>query len=90
MSTTMADVEVGADGTIRLSDEVRAALDIRSGDTISLRVDVQHRELILTPKIDFRTLIGSVKTAVRGVRIEDMDPGSGPVPYQHMVAPEQD
>ncbi len=89
MDATTSDVEVAADGSIRLSAEVREALDIRSGDRIALRVDPQHRTLILTPKIDIRTLFGSVKSRVQGVRIEDMDPEAGPVPYQHEVTPDE-
>lgn len=71
----MAASRITSKGQITLPKVIRDALGVGPGDRVLFRVRADGLVELQALTIDLRSLIGSVKTEVRGVTIEQMDPG---------------
>lgn len=73
----MARATLTSKGQITVPKAVRDALGVRPGDRLTFRVHENGTVTLEAATIDLRSLVGSVKTPVRGVTIEQMDEGIG-------------
>lgn len=73
----MATAKITSKGQITLPRAVRDALRVGPGDRLLFYVRSDGRVEVVAQTIDVMSLVGSVKTDVRGVTIEAMDEGIG-------------
>lgn len=62
-------------GQITVPKAVREALGVKPGDRVAFRVRADGAVLMEAATLDLLSLAGSVRTAVRGVTLQDMEEG---------------
>lgn len=73
----MPHAKITSKGQITLPKSVRERLHVAPGDRVVFRVADDGSVRIEAATIDWRALLRSVKSPVRGVTIEQMDEGIG-------------
>lgn len=72
----MSTAKITSKGQITVPKAVREALNVGPGDRLIFHIRPDGRVEVDSPTLDLRSLVGSVRTSVHGVTIEQMDPGT--------------
>ncbi len=73
----MPKAKLTSKGQVTIPKSVRDALGVGPGDRLTFHVHQNGTVTLEAATIDWRALVGSVKSAVQGVTIEQMDEGIG-------------
>ena len=73
----MARATLTSKGQITVPKAVREALGVKPGDRLAFHVHENGTVTVEAATVDFRSLIGSVKSRVQGVTLEQIDEGIG-------------
>lgn len=73
----MPKAKVTSKGQITIPKAVRDALGVGPGDRLTFHVHQNGTVTLEAATVDWRSLVGSVKSSVQGVTIEQMHEGIG-------------
>lgn len=80
----MVRAKITSKGQITLPKSIRERLRVVPGDRVVFRISGDGSVRLEAATGDWRALVGSVKSPVRGVTIEQMDDGIGEAVRQEM------
>ncbi|MDQ6924980.1 MAG: type II toxin-antitoxin system PrlF family antitoxin [Candidatus Eremiobacteraeota bacterium] len=73
----MPQAKITSKGQITIPKSIRERLRVGPGDRVAFRVENDGVVTVNAATLDLRSLIGSVKSSVQGVTIEQMNEGIG-------------